>query len=96
MIATAKYAEALANDIADALNAAPNAGKVAVRYDRAAETWAVRITVARTKFDLVMPAAGAMYALFRNGSWLGGMNLNTDATPVDVAITLLRRIETTI
>lgn len=94
--ATAKYAEALAADIADALNAAPHPGAVAVRYDRAAETWAVRIVIARTKFDLIMPAAGAMYGLFRNGTWLGGINLHTDAAPVDVAIAMLRRIETTI
>ncbi len=94
--ANAKYAEALAHDIAAALDAAPHPGAVAVRYDRAAETWAVRITVARRRFDLIMPAAGAMYGLFRNGTWLGGMNLNTDAAPVDVAIARLRRIETKI
>lgn len=94
--ATAKYAEALANDIAAALNAAPHPGTVQVRYDRAAETFAVRVTIARTKFDLCMPANGALYGLFRNGTWLGGMHLNTDAAPVDVAVAMLRRIETTI
>ncbi len=94
--ATAKYAEALAHDIAAALNTAPHPGTVAVRYDRAAETWAVRVTIGRAKFDLTMPAPGALYGLFRNGTWLGGINLNTDAKPVDVAIAMLGRIETTI
>ncbi len=94
--AAAKYAEALAHDIAAALNAAPHPGTVTVRYDRAAETCAVRFTIGCAKFDLTMPAPAALYGLFRNGTWLGGINLNTDAQPVDVAIAMLRRVETTI
>ncbi|WP_341719879.1 hypothetical protein QQG74_09335 [Micromonospora sp. FIMYZ51] len=98
MQATAKYAEALAHDIADALNHAPHAaGRVTVRYDRAAETWTVRVTIGRAnRYDLAMPAAGAMYALWRNGTWLGGLHLCTDAAPIDVATALLDRIAQTV
>jgi hypothetical protein len=90
--ANAKYAGALAHDIADALNAAPQATGVQVYYDRAGETYGVRVRVGRDRYELLMPAPGAMYALFRNRAWLGGVNLSTDAAPVDVAIALLDRI----
>lgn len=92
--AASKYAEALAHDIADALNIAPQAaGRVAVYFDRDAETWAVRVTVnAWQRYDLLMPAPGALYALFRNERWIGGMSLRSDAAPVDVAAALLARL----
>lgn len=94
--ADAKYSEALAEDIAAALNAAPHPFRVAVRYDRAAETHAVRVTTLGRKYDLLIPAPGAYYALFRDGAWLGGMNVTTEALPVDVAGALLDRIALTI
>jgi hypothetical protein len=95
--ADAKYSEALASDIAAALNADPHPGaKVAVRFDRAADTHAVRVAVGGHRYDLLMPTPGAHYALFRDGAWLGGMNLTTDALPVDVALVLLDRIADTI
>lgn len=91
--ANSKYAEALAHDIADALNAAPHAaGFVNVHFDNDAETWAVQVTVDRSRYDLLMPAPGAIYALFRDNRWLGGMQLRTDAAPIDVALALLDRI----
>jgi hypothetical protein len=96
MTAAAKYSEALATDIAAALNAAPHAPAATVRYDRAAETHAVRVNLVGHCYDLLMPAPGAMYALFRDGGWLGGMHLTTDAAPGDVAIALLGRIADTI
>lgn len=96
-VAAAKYAQALADEIAAALNAVPHPGvKVAVRFDRAADTHAVRVTFDGHRYDLPIPAPGAHYALFRDGAWLGGMNLTTDALPVDVAIALLDRIAATI
>lgn len=94
--ATRKYTEALAHDIASALNAAPHAAnRVKVYEDHDANTHGVRVTINRNRYELLMPAAGAKYALFRNGCWLGGMNLNTDATPIDVAQALLDRIDHT-
>lgn len=94
--ATAKYAEALAHDIAGALNTAPQATGVSVYYDRDAETHGVRVKVGRDRYALLMPAPGSQYALFRNNRWLGGMNIGTDAAPVDVARALLGRIAATI
>lgn len=94
--ATAKYSEAIAADIAEALNAAPHPFKVAVRFDPAAETHAVRVTLVGHRYELLIPAPGAHYALFRDGGWLGGMNLTTSALPVDVASALLDRIALTI
>jgi hypothetical protein len=94
--ATAKYSEALASEIADALNAAPHAaGRVTIYYDTAADTHGVQIRVGRTRYELLIPAPGSMYALFRNGSWCGGMNLATTAQPVDVALAMLDRIAAT-
>jgi hypothetical protein len=96
-IATSKYAEALANDIAAALNAAPQAaGRVDVCEDALAGTWAVRVTVNRVRYELLMPAPGAQYSLFRRDRWIGGMHLSTDAAPVDVALALLDRIAQTV
>lgn len=92
--ATTRYQEALAHDIADALNTPRLAANATVHYDRAAETWAVRIKAGRNRYDLLMPAPAAMYGLFRNDTWLGGMNLNTDACPCTVAEVMLDRIAT--
>ncbi|MFJ8690240.1 hypothetical protein [Micromonospora wenchangensis] len=95
--ADTKYAEALAHDIADALNTAPHAsGRVTTHYDDIADTWAVRITIRRQRYDLTMPSSGAIYGLFRNNQWLGGINLRTDAAPADVAAAMLTRISQTI
>lgn len=94
--ADAKYSQALADEIAAALNAAPHPFRVAVRYDRVAATHAVRVTVDRHRYDLLIPAPGAHYALFRDGAWLGGMNLTTEALPIDVASALLDRIAFTL
>lgn len=93
-----KYAEALANDIADTLRNAPGASKhIRVRFDKAADTWVVRITInQRNRYELLMPAVGALYGLFRNGTWCGGLNQRSDAAPIDVAISLLDRISQTI
>jgi hypothetical protein len=44
-------------------------------WDRDGETWAVRIPLGAALFELLIPQAGAMYGLYRNGSWLGGVNL---------------------
>jgi hypothetical protein len=91
--ADAKYSKALAAVLA----AGPHPGaQIAVRFDRAADTHAVWVTFDGHRYDLLMPTPGAHYALFRNGRWLGGMNLTTDAPPVDVAIALLDRIAATI
>ncbi|MFI2577685.1 hypothetical protein ACH5AJ_36430 [Streptomyces rochei] len=96
-IAATRYAHALAEDIADALRAAPHAaGRVTVREDIDAGTWAVRVTIGRTWYELLMPAPGALYSLWRRGRWLGGLGLATDAAPVDVALAMLRRIEQTL
>jgi len=95
--ADAKYSKALAAEIAAILDAGPHSGaRIAVRFDRAADTHAVRVTFDGHRYDLLMPTPGAHYALFRDGGWLGGMNLTTDALPVDVAIALLDRIAATI
>lgn len=95
--ADAKYSKALAAEIAAVLDAGPHTGvNVAVRFDRAAGTHAVRVTFDGHRYDLPIPAPGAHYALFRDNAWLGGMNLTTDAAPVDVAIALLDRIAETI
>ncbi len=93
---TAKYSEALASEIADALNAAPHAaGRVTVYYDTAADTHGVQIRAGRARYELLIPAPGSMYALFRNGTWCGGINRSTDAQPVDVALAMLNRIAAT-
>ncbi len=98
-VAEQKFGEALATEIAAILTAAPAAirfgSAVNVRYDQAAETYAVRVRLGRLYYDLVMPAPGACYALFRRNTWLGGMNLTSDANPVDVATRFLDRIEQT-
>jgi hypothetical protein len=95
--ADAKYSKALADEIAAALDPGPHAhAEVVVRFDRAADTHAVRVTFDGHRYDLLMPAPGAHYALFRDGAWLGGMNLTSHAVPVDVAIALLDRVAETI
>ncbi len=95
--ATTKYTEALAHDIADALNAAPQStGRVTVYFNKDANTYAVQVRINRTRYDLTMPAPGAMYGLFRRNAWIGGVNLNTDAQPVDVARSMLARISQTL
>lgn len=57
-----------------------------VQWDRTGETWAVRIPLGAKLFELLIPQAGAMYALYRNGSWHGGVNLRRgDVTAAMVA-----------
>jgi ADP-heptose:LPS heptosyltransferase len=95
--ATAKYSEALAQEIAAPITRAVHGvAKVTVRFDRLAETHAVRVAFTGRRYDLLIPAPGACYALFRDDAWLGGMNLTTDALPADVANALLDRIAATI
>lgn len=96
-LADDKRAEALAHEIAEALQLAPqSAGRVRVYRDDVADTWAVRVRIARLRYELTMPAPGALYGLWRNGTWLGGMNTGTDAEPVDVATAMLHRIAVTL
>jgi hypothetical protein len=91
-----KYSEALALEIAAVLARRTHGiATVSVRFDEAAQTHAVRIEFGEHRYDLTMPAPGAHYALFRNETWLGGMNLTTDADPERVASTLLARIADT-
>ena len=80
----AKYAEALAHDIADTLNGPLGENYARAAYDHDAGTWAVSITHLGDRYDLLMPAAGVRYSLFRNEEWLGGINLTTDAAPGEV------------
>jgi hypothetical protein len=99
-VADRKYAEALACEIAAVLTAAPAAARhsaaVCTRYDAAAGTFAVRVRLGRRFYDLVMPAPGAYYGLFRGHTWIGGMGLTSNADPVDVAARFLDRIEQTL
>lgn len=91
--ADTKRAEALATEIADQLR--PD-GPVDVYYDRAAGTYGVRLVLGGDRYELLMPAPGALYPLLRNGAWCGGMNLRSEATPVQVALRLLGRMAETI
>lgn len=102
--AKAKYQEALAHEIAEALKTAPQAaGRVETYYDEAGNTWAVRVCIDDTRYELLMPAPGALYSLFCNGTWLGGISRNghwgspvtSASSPVEVAIALLERIGAT-
>ncbi|WP_432833541.1 hypothetical protein [Dactylosporangium sp. CA-092794] len=95
--AGAKYSEALAHEIADALGVAAHPFRVAVRYDRAAETHTVRVTTSGFgRYDLPVPQPGARYALFRNGARIGGVNLTAAAAPATVADALLDHIAATL
>lgn len=94
-----KAAHARARAIADVLRTAPQGkvpGRVTVRYDREGETWGVRLHLAGQRYDLLMPAPGALYPLWRNRGWLGGMGLRAEAPASEVAIRLLTRIEETL
>ena len=93
--ADTKYAEAFAHDIAEVLRSAPQAAAVQVEVydDPQGEGPAVRVRAGRTVFELLMPAPGAMFALFRNGAWHGGIGLRiSDADPRQVALALLTRM----
>lgn len=90
-VTAAKHAEALAHDIADTLNVAPTIGARAT-FDHDANTWAVALTRNGHRYDLLMPAPGAHYSLFRDGAWCGGINLRSDANPSDATAALLGRI----
>jgi hypothetical protein len=90
--ATAKYAEALGHDIAAALNAAPHPGSVAVRYDQAAEAWAVRVSVGRHKFDLTMPRPRCHVRPVpqRHLARLGGLTPEVVAEIADMETTIMQ------
>jgi hypothetical protein len=89
-----KYAEAFAHELGELLEASrPTSARVEVYHDREAETPAVRVQIGRTRYELMMPCPGAIFALFRNGTWLGGMGLRLgQADPGRVAAALLDRI----
>lgn len=90
MIGTAeKWAEALAEEIADEIR--PH-GTAEAYYDREAQALGVRLADGQDRYELLIPAPGAVYALFRNGRWLGGMGLRTDAAPAELARRLISRI----
>jgi hypothetical protein len=49
------------------------------------------------RYELLMPAPGAIFALFRNGTWLGGISHRLgQADPRQVALALLDRIGQTL
>lgn len=92
--ADTKYADAFAHEVAELLGAAKPAGtQVESYYDPGGQCPAVRVLIDRTRYELLMPAPGAIFALFRNGRWLGGMGLRLgQADPGQVADVLLWRI----
>jgi hypothetical protein len=89
-----KYAEAFAHELAELLEATRPAGaRVEIYHDPEAQTPAVRVRIGRTRYELMMPCPGAIFALFRNGTWLGGMGLRLgQADPGRVAAVLMERI----
>lgn len=93
--ADTKYADAFAHEIADLLAATKPAGaQVESYYDAEGQCPAVRVLIDRTRYELLMPAPGAIFALFRGGRWLGGIGLRLgQAEPREVADALLRRID---
>jgi hypothetical protein len=96
-LADDKRAEALAHEIADALRQiAPDAPiRVSVYRDEVADTWAVRVTADRVRYELLMPAPGALYALFRRRVYTG-FGVRSDETPEAVVAALLLRIGQTL
>ena len=98
-LADEKYAEAFAHEIVEALATVPQpAGvRVEVYRDAEADTPAVRVRVGRVRYALTMPAPGAYFGLFRNRAWVGGVHHRLgEATPLDVAVSLVARIESTL
>ena len=87
-------AENEANEIAAAVRATGTTGKVAIRYNRHAETYAVRVTLGAGNFwDLLMPASGSLYPLFHRNQWAGlGVEIRQGAPAADVARALINRI----
>jgi hypothetical protein len=81
MIATAttKYVEALAHEIASHLS------RATVVFDRDVNSYVVRVTIARVRYELVANAPAGIHALFRKGRWHCGVNAGRDATPADIA-----------
>lgn len=87
-----KFAEALAHEIATELRGMPHTpGRVRVYFDQQAETWAVRVTAGGHRYELTMPAPGAYFGLFRNGTW-AGLGVTSHTTPAEVAHCLAARI----
>lgn len=90
MNADHKHSEALATEIAECIT---NSGIPAVvSYSLDAGTHLVEVDHLGDRYDLAMPAPGALFALWRNGAWLGGMNVRGGATPQEVTAALIRRI----
>jgi hypothetical protein len=89
-----KYAEAFAHELGALLEATRPAGaRVEVYHDTDSQSPAVRIRIGRTRYELMMPCPGAIFPLFRGGTWLGGMGLRLgQADPGRVAEVLLARI----
>ena len=90
----AKYTEAFAEDIADQLRAAGNGAPVQVYFDAEAMTWGVRIVVnGQGRYELLMPAPGAIFSYWVNGRFVGGMGMRLgDAGPAEVALRFLKLI----
>jgi hypothetical protein len=92
--ADTKQATAFAHELAELLDdTKPARAQVESYYDPDGECPAVRVLIDRMRYELLMPAPGAIFALFRNGRWLGGMGLRLgQADPGQVADVLLWRI----
>jgi hypothetical protein len=89
MIGTAetKWAEDLAEKIAAEID-----GPAEPYFDREAQAVGVRLSDGSNLYQLLIPGPGALYALFRNDKWLGGMGLRSDAAPAQVARRLIERV----
>lgn len=86
-----KHAEALAHEIADILRASGT--DPAVVFDTYLGSYAVQLDhVDGHRYLLTMPAPGAIYGLFRDGAWRGGMGCRSDVKPRQVAASFFRRI----
>ncbi|MDM4723501.1 hypothetical protein QTQ03_29425 [Micromonospora sp. WMMA1363] len=93
--AETKYAEAFAHEVAEVLRSAPQsaAARIEVYHDADAQTPAVRVRITRVRYELLMPAPGAIFALFCNGTWLGGISHRFgQVDPRQVALALLDRM----
>lgn len=69
-------------------------GRGEAAYDADGQSWAARVTVAGDRFEVLMPAVGALFPLWFNGKYRGGLSLRytAETTPSDLADALVREI----
>jgi hypothetical protein len=77
--ATTKHAEALAHEIASHLS------RATVVFDSDVNSYVVRVTIARVRYELVANAPAGIHALFRKGRWHCGVTVGRDASPAQIA-----------